>query len=173
MKKDLREWRPGLVPIIVELALAAVFFTVRLLRTQARLPVLLSLCDGLCIAGLLYLFWAVASGIATGAGMFWIALFVFVVMAIILMVLSHMKGRRDEMYILLVHYTGDGIEEKVRRAIGTHPYKIKSKTLRKHDTEMAIEVRVRKNDMTFVDALRGDDAINDLTLVQYSGDYID
>ena len=52
MKKDLREWRPGLVPIIVELALAAVFFTVRLLRTQARLPVLLSLCDGFCIAGL-------------------------------------------------------------------------------------------------------------------------
>ena len=122
---------------------------------------------------LLYLFWAVASGIAIGAGMFWIALFVFVVMAIILIVLSRTKGRRDEMYILLVHYTGDGIEEKVRRAIGVHPYKIKSKTLRKHDTEMAIEVRVRKNDMTFVDALRGDEAINDLTLVQYSGDYID
>ena len=38
---------------------------------------------------------------------------------------------------------------------------------------MAIEVRVKKNDMRFVEALRGDDAITDLTLVQYSGDYID
>ena len=122
---------------------------------------------------LLYLFWAVASGIAVGAGMFWIALFAFVVMAVILIVLSSVKGRREEMYILLIHYSGEGVEEKVRRAIGTHPYKIKSKTLRKHDAEMAVEVRVKKNDMTFVDALRDNDAISDVTLVQYSGDYID
>ena len=122
---------------------------------------------------LLYLFWAVASGIATGAGMFLIALFVFVVMCVILLVLMRMRGNRDELYILLVHYTGDGIEEKVRRAIGTHPYKIKSKTLRRQDAEMAIEVRVKKNDMRFVDTLRGEEGINDLTLVQYSGDYID
>lgn len=122
---------------------------------------------------LLYLFWAVASGIAIGAGMFLIALFVFIVMAVVLALLAHARGRHDELYILLVHYTGNGIEEKIRRAIGTHPYKIKSKTLRKNDVEMAIEVRVKKNDMRFVEALRGDDAITDLTLVQYSGDYID
>ncbi len=122
---------------------------------------------------LLYLFWAVASGIATGAGMFLIALFAFIVMAVILLVLSRSRGRRDELYILLVHYTGSGTEEKIRRAIGTHPYKIKSKTLRKNDVEMAVEVRVKKNDMRFVEALRGDEDINDLTLVQYSGDYID
>ena len=122
---------------------------------------------------LFYLFWAVASGIATGAGMFLIALFVFVVMAVILLVLSRVRGRRDELYILLVHYTGEGMEERIRRAIGTHPYRIKSKTLRKQDVEMAIEVRVKKNDMRFVDTLRGDERINDLTLVQYSGDYID
>ena len=92
---------------------------------------------------------------------------------VILLVLSRSRGRRDELYILLVHYTGSGTEEKIRRAIGTHPYKIKSKTLRKNDVEMAVEVRVKKNDMRFVEALRGDEDIHDLTLVQYSGDYID
>ncbi len=122
---------------------------------------------------LLYLFWAVASGIATGAGMFLIALFVFVVMAVILLILSHFRGRRDELYILLVHYSGEGIDEKIRRAIGVHPYKIKSKTMRKNDMEMAVEVRVKKNDMRFVEALRQESDIYDFTLVQYSGDYID
>ena len=122
---------------------------------------------------LLYLFWAVASGIATGAGMFLIALFVFVVMAVILLILSHFRGRRDELYILLVHYSGEGIDETIRRAIGVHPYKIKSKTMRKNDMEMAVEVRVKKNDMRFVEALRQDSDIHDFTLVQYSGDYID
>jgi len=122
---------------------------------------------------LLYLFWAVASGIATGAGMFLIALFVFLVMAAILLIVNRLKGKRDEMYILLVHYSGDGIDEKIRRALGTHPYKIKSKTMRKTDMEMAVEVRVKKNDMRFAETLRKDEAIHDLTLVQYSGDYID
>ena len=122
---------------------------------------------------LLYLFWAVASGIATGAGMFLIALFVFLVMTAILLIVNRLKGKRDEMYILLVHYSGDGIDEKIRRALGTHPYKIKSKTMRKTDMEMAVEVRVKKNDMRFADVLRKDEAIHDLTLVQYSGDYID
>ena len=122
---------------------------------------------------LLYLFWAVASGIATGAGMFAIALFAFVVMAVILLIFRRSRSRRDEMYILLVHYTSDQAEEAVRRAIGANPYKIKSKTLRKNDVEMAIEIRARRNNTRFVDELRGMDGISDLTLVQYSGDYID
>ena len=122
---------------------------------------------------LLYLFWCVASGIATGAGMFPVALFVFVVMALILLILKSRRSPRDEMYILLVHYSEQSIDEAVSRVLGTCPYKIKSKTIRKNDVEMAIEVRVRKNDMRFVDELRNVPGVNDLTLVQYSGDYID
>lgn len=122
---------------------------------------------------LLYLFWAVASGIAVGAGMFYIALVVFVVMALLLIVLKHHKGPRDEMYILLIHYDADGVDEAVRRALGTLPYKVKSKVFRKHDVEMAVEVRVKRGNTAFVDTLRGIEGVNDLTLVQYSGDYID
>ncbi len=122
---------------------------------------------------LLYLFWAVASGIAIGAGMFALALFVLVVMAVVLLALKWRRGPRDEMYILLVHYSGEGVDEAIRRALGTRPYKIKSKTLRKHDAEMAVEVRVKAGRTQFVDALRNAEGINDLTLVQYSGDYID
>ena len=122
---------------------------------------------------LLYLFWAVASGIAIGAGMFPIALFALVVMALLLILLQNRRSQRDSMYILLVHYTSEGIEETVRRAIGTNPYKIKSKTMRKTDTEMAVEIRMKTNNMQFVDDLREVEGITDVTLVQYSGDYID
>lgn len=122
---------------------------------------------------LLYLFWAVASGIATGAGMFLIALFVFAVMAVLLLVLNRARGPRDSMYILLVHYVGADNEQDVRRAIGPNPYKIKSKTMRKNDMEMAVEIRMKRNSMRFVEELRGVEGIRDVTLVQYSGDYID
>ncbi len=122
---------------------------------------------------LLYLFWAVASGISVGAGMFTITLFVLLVMALTLLIMKRRRGPRDEMYILLVHYSGQGMEEKIRRALGTCPYKIKSKTLRKRDVEMAVEVRVKRGRTGFVDALRFTEGIDDVTLVQYSGDYID
>lgn len=122
---------------------------------------------------LLFLFWAVAAGIATGAGMFYIAVLVALIMVVLLLVLARSKHVRDEMYILLIHYSGDGVDEAVRRALGTHPYQIKSKTMRKEDVEMAVEVRVRKNDLSFVDRIRAMEKVLDITVVQYNGDYID
>ena len=122
---------------------------------------------------LLFLFWTVASGIAIGAGMFHIAVLVAIIMIVLLFLLTRRKHKRDEMYILLIHYSGEGIDEAVRRALGTHPYQIKSKTMRKEDVEMAVEVRVRKNDLSFVDRIRMMESVWDITVVQYSGDYID
>ena len=96
-----------------------------------------------------------------------------VVLVVLLLVLARSKHVRDEMYILLIHYNGDGVDEDVRRALGTHPYQIKSKTMRKEDAEMAIEVRVRKKDLSFVDRIRAMEKVLDITVVQYNGDYID
>ena len=122
---------------------------------------------------LLYLFWAVASGIAIGANMFYLSVIVFLVMLILLMIFTRRKRVRDQMYILLIHYEGMDVDEAVRKALGTRPYQIKSKTMRKADMEMAVEVRVRKNDLSFVERIRSLDHVFDLTLVQYDGDYVE
>ncbi|MEG0741834.1 MAG: DUF4956 domain-containing protein [Clostridia bacterium] len=122
---------------------------------------------------LLYLFWAVADGIAIGAGMFYIALLLMLAMSVLLLCLKNRRGTREEMYILLVHYDGDGVDEQVRRSLGTCRYKVMSKTLRKRDVEMAIEVRIKHNNLNMLDALRTIEGVTDATLVQYSGDYID
>lgn len=122
---------------------------------------------------LLYLFWAVANGIAIGAGMVFIALIVMVVMSVLLLVVKNHKGPRDEMYILLVHYNGDGVTEAVMRSLGTTPYKVLSKTIRKRDVEMAIELRMKRSSMPLLDMLRTIEGVEDASLVQYSGDYID
>ncbi len=122
---------------------------------------------------LLYLFWAVASGIAIGANMFYLSMIVLVVMIILLLTLTRRKRTRDQMYILLIHYEGMDVDDAVRKAIGTRPYQIKSKTMRKADMEMAVEVRVKKGDLSFVDRIRTLDHVFDLTVVQYDGDYVD
>lgn len=122
---------------------------------------------------LMFLFMAVATGIATGAGMFYIAVLAIVIMSLLLFVLRRRKHQRDEMYILLIHYTGEGVDDTIRRALGTNPYQIKSKTMRKQDVEMAVEVRVKKGRLGFLDQIRMMEQVNDVTLVQYNGDYID
>jgi uncharacterized membrane protein YhiD involved in acid resistance len=122
---------------------------------------------------LMFLFMAVATGIATGAGMFYIAVLAMVIMSLLLFILRRRKHQRDEMYILLIHYTGEGVDDLIRRALGTNPYQIKSKTMRKQDVEMAVEVRVKKGRLGFLDQIRMLEQVNDVTLVQYNGDYID
>ncbi len=122
---------------------------------------------------LMFLFMAVAAGIAIGAGMFYIAVLAMVIMSLLLFILRRRKHQRDEMYILLVHYTGEGVDDLIRRALGTNPYQIKSKTMRKQDVEMAVEVRVKKGRLGFLDQIRMMEQVNDVTLVQYNGDYID
>jgi uncharacterized membrane protein YhiD involved in acid resistance len=122
---------------------------------------------------LMFLFMAVATGIATGAGMFYIAVLAMVIMSLLLFILRRRKHQRDEMYILLIHYTGEGVDDTIRRALGTNPYQIKSKTMRKQDVEMAVEVRVKKGRLGFLDQIRSLEQVSDVTLVQYNGDYID
>lgn len=121
---------------------------------------------------LMFLFWAVAAGIATGAGYFFIAIIVTVIVWIMLL-LTGLKHSRDDVYIMLIHYVGEGIDADVRRILGTLRYQIRSKTMRKRDVEMAIEVRVKSHSLVFVDQIREIENVNDVSLVQYSGDYIE
>ena len=71
----------------------------------------------------------------------------------------------------LVEDTGDGAGDDVIRALGKIKYFIKSKTLRKEKTEMAIEVFCKNNDTFFMEKIRMIDGVEDSTLIQYNGEY--
>ena len=94
---------------------------------------------------LLYLFWAITTGITSGAQMYVLVFAAAVVMIIMIMIFHH-KQQKGKIYILVVHYEGDNAGDEVIRALGKIKYFIKSKTLRKEKTEMAIEVFCKNND---------------------------
>jgi hypothetical protein len=50
-------------------------------------------------------------------------------------------------------------------------YFVKSKTVRKGKTEIAIEVYCKDNDMFFLDKIRDVEGVEDATLIQYNGEY--
>ena len=119
---------------------------------------------------LLYLFWAITTGITAGAEMYVLALLAAAVM-ILMIVLFYHKQQRGKIYIAVIHYTGDQAGDEVIRCFGKRKYFVKSKTMRKEKTEMAVELYCRQNDMDFMEKIRSIEDVEDVTLIQYNGEY--
>ena len=119
---------------------------------------------------LLYLFWAITTGITAGAGMYVLALLTAAIM-ILMIVLFYHKQQRGKIYIAVIHYTGDQAGDEVIRCFGKRKYFVKSKTMRKEKTEMAVELYCRQNDMDFMEKIRSIEDVEDVTLIQYNGEY--
>ena len=117
---------------------------------------------------LLYLFWAITTGIT--AGMYVLALLAAAIM-ILMIVLFYHKQQRGKIYIAVIHYTGDQAGDEVIRCFGKRKYFVKSKTMRKEKTEMAVELYCRQNDMDFMEKIRSIEDVEDVTLIQYNGEY--
>ena len=119
---------------------------------------------------LLYLFWAITTGITAGAGMYLLVAVTAIVM-IAMLVLFYHKQQKGLIYIAVIHYIGDEAGDNIIRAFGKMKYFVKSKTVRKGKTEIAIEVYCKDNDMFFLDKIRDVEGVEDATLIQYNGEY--
>ncbi len=119
---------------------------------------------------LLYLFWAITTGITVGAGMYMLAVLAALIMILMILLFYH-KQQNGKIYIAVIHYTGDEAGDEVIRAFGKRKYFVKSKTMRKEKTEMAVEIFCRQNDMDFMEKIRLIPQVDDVTLIQYNGEY--
>ena len=118
---------------------------------------------------ILFLFWAVASGITIGAQLHYLA-FVGAIIVIIMLVTIN-RNVTNNVYILVVHYEGGNVDEEIKRILRGNRFKVKSKTVRKDSVEMAAEVVVRRENLAFVETIQELENVKDVALIQYSGDY--
>ena len=119
---------------------------------------------------LLYLFWSITTGITAGAGMYaLVGLTAVVIVVMIAGFASHQDKAR--VYMMVIHYTGQTTGDDIVRAFGRTKFSVKSKTMRGDKVEMAVEVFSDGVDMPYADAIRALDGVDDLTLIQYNGEY--
>lgn len=118
---------------------------------------------------LLFLFWAISAGIATGATMYLLAAAASAVLLLLLIIFSRVKFH--QVYIMIVHYRGDDVGDQIRRILWNTRYSIKSRTMRGQACEMAVEVYARKENLAFAEHVRNLNQVDDVTLVQYNGEY--
>ena len=112
-----------------------------------------------------YMFWAITMGILLGAQQYVIALVVAVGIGVILILLSFVRFRSPNAYLLVVHYdlsAEQDIETELRR--GARFRRIRSKTVTRSGAEMTVEVRLdnRTDIVRNVLAVTG---VHDATLV--------
>jgi uncharacterized membrane protein YhiD involved in acid resistance len=112
-----------------------------------------------------YMFWAITMGILLGAQQFIIALMVVVGISVIMLVLSYVKFRSPNGYLLVLHYdeiAEPNIESELRRTVRFR--RIRSKTVTRSGAEMTIEVRLEHR-TDLVGQMLDIDGVHDATLV--------
>ena len=74
-------------------------------------------------------------------------------------------------YVAVLHYQGEKTGDEIVRALGRNKFAVKSKTLRAEGTELAVEVCCRDNASEVTDRLRSIEGVEDVTMIQYNGEY--
>lgn len=119
---------------------------------------------------LLYLFWAITTGITVGAGMYWLTLAAAVIM-ILMIIIFYAKTTTGQVYVAVIHYEGTEAGDDIMKAFGKIKHYVKSKTIRKGTTELAVEVYVKNDEFEFEKDIRDINGVKDITLIQYNGEY--
>ena len=119
---------------------------------------------------LMYMFWAITTGITIGASMYILAVTAFVIMFILVLCFST-KGASGYQYVLVVHYNGDTAGDNVERALGKVKYTIRSKIMRGENTELTIQVRCKNDNQSFVEHIRDIEGVSDAALIEFNGEY--
>lgn len=119
---------------------------------------------------LLYMFWAITSGITIGASMYILAAIGLVTMVAFIAISHFSKGSMDA-YVLMVQYEDENAADMVLRELNKKNPVLKSKVMRGSIKEMTLQLSVKNNDTFFMEKIEKLEGIKNVTLVQYNGEY--
>ncbi|WP_256761107.1 DUF4956 domain-containing protein [Cohnella sp. WQ 127256] len=122
---------------------------------------------------LIFLFWAAAAGIVTGAGFFSLAIIGSIIIGLVLFVFVK-KASLETPYLLVVNCEGDSSEQAIHKQLNVlvKRFNVKQKTVTSNNIEMTVEVRLRDQETRFVNQLMALNGVKNAVLISYSGDYV-
>lgn len=120
-----------------------------------------------------FLFWSIAVGIVLAAGLIPLAVFGSVIIGIILLVFANQKDNTNP-YIVVLALDGNDAEKAATEFLAQNTKKcmVKSKTARKGNVEVNLEVRLNNDNTDFINTLATMPGVQNAVLVSYNGDYM-
>ncbi|MFJ7668881.1 DUF4956 domain-containing protein [Lysinibacillus sp. NPDC097195] len=122
---------------------------------------------------LVYIFWAIVSGILCGAGFIPLVIIGAILIGLVLLVLVN-KITIENPYLLIVKFEEDIACEEVERIIAAQSkkYALKSKSIIHNDEiETTYEIRVKQNDTKFMDNLTNVPGVKSAIMLSYDGNF--
>ena len=120
-----------------------------------------------------FLFWSIAVGIVLAAGLIPLAVFGSVIIGIVLLVFANQKDNTNP-YIVVLALDGNDAEKAATEYLAQNTKKciVKSKSARKGNVEVNLEVRLNDDNTDFINTLAGMPGVQNAVLVSYNGDYM-
>ncbi|MCL2388627.1 MAG: DUF4956 domain-containing protein [Defluviitaleaceae bacterium] len=116
-----------------------------------------------------FLFWGVAAGLTAGARLYTVALVGTAFIAILYIAFTIVRFDKRN-FLLIVRY-GNVAEAAVQTRLDEIRHKLKNKTVSGEFTEITVEVKVSKNNTDFLNPLKQTEHVDNVVLVEYTGDY--
>lgn len=115
-----------------------------------------------------FLFWSIAAGITTGAGLYPFAIISTLIIAAIYIIFTVLTTGKKT-FLLVVKYF-DGADNAIRSELTSVPNTLKSKSVHKGKSELTLQVKVKNNNTAFVDKISAIEGVESAMLIEYTGD---
>lgn len=122
---------------------------------------------------LIFLFWAISSGIANGVGYYNISIVGSIMIAIFLLILTRPGKNIADTFLLVIQLSEGADEKAILEQIHQHAERlsIKSKSISDYGTEITMELRVSDSSETdFLNKLQNEGDVTRATIVAYDQD---
>lgn len=117
-----------------------------------------------------FLFWGIAAGITAGAQLYWVALIGTAAIAVLYILLTIFRKEKKS-YLLIVRYDAAS-EMNVNGVLNGVKYRLKNKTRTGSRVELTVEVKIKKNDTAYLSRFNAIEGVESVTLLEYSGEYM-
>ncbi|QCR31198.1 DUF4956 domain-containing protein [Lysinibacillus sp. SGAir0095] len=122
---------------------------------------------------IVYLFWAIVAGILCGAGFIPLVIIGSILIGLVLILFGN-RIKVENPYLLVVRYDEKSIETSMDHVISEHVKKhsIKSKSVMPgNDFEVTYEIRVKENDMSFINNISSIEGVKSAIMLSYDGNF--
>lgn len=115
-----------------------------------------------------FLFWGIAAGITSGAGLYPFSLIATAVISLIY-ILFTVLGKGKNTYVLVVRYSDESAKE-VEELLSSKRIKFRGKAKYKGQTELTADIKLKNADSDIADRLLAIEGVSSAVLVEYTGD---
>ncbi|MED3550519.1 DUF4956 domain-containing protein [Cytobacillus praedii] len=122
---------------------------------------------------IVYIFWAIVSGILCGAGLIPLVIIGSILIGFVLLFFIN-QIKIENPYLLVVRYSDRSIETPLEHVIAEHSMKhsIKSKSaMPGDDHEITYEIRIKENNTGFINNISGMKGVKSAIMLSYDGNF--